>query len=389
MDIPQAHPASSLLPPDGGRLTVLVLAPIGRDAELVARTLRETHLDVRSVPDARGLCDTLGRSEVGAVVLTAEALRLPGLGAVAEALAGEPDWSEIPFVLFVGGRWGARDYLGVMNLLGERRAVTVLERPVRPVAFRSVMALAASSRRQQFRVRDLLARVEGFNAELQRRVDEQTASLRQRAHEVEALARSLSEAELRERERIAQILHDDVQQILYGVRIQVGVLGREAGRAEAAERIGRYVDEAITQTRLLATELHPSTLPDDGIAAALGWVADFIYSRHGLTVHLDVIDGVDAPEPENLALLTRAARELLFNVVKHAGTDEAWLRAWCDAEGCHLAVRDEGSGFSSAEAAPTGLGLTDLRHRLGMAGGRLTIDEAQGSTTVTAVLPTH
>ncbi|WP_420455279.1 sensor histidine kinase [Rubrivirga sp.] len=384
---PVAAPPAS---PEAGRLAVLVLAPVGRDAALAERALGGTGLDVVSLADAAALCDALRRPDVGAVVLTAEALRLRGIDGVSDVLAGEPDWSEVPFVLFVSEGRSAQDYVRAADLLGSHGATTVLDRPIHAVAFRSVVALAVQSRRQQFRVRDLLARVEGFNAELQRRVDEQTAALRRRADEVEALARSLSEAELKERERIAGVLHDDVQQILYGVKIHVGLLGRDDAD-EVAERIDHYVDEAIVRTRLLATELHPSTLADDGIEAALGWVVDFVSRRHGLTVHLEAIDSPQAPDPETLALVTRVARELLFNVVKHAGVAEAWVRAWCDAEGCHLSVRDEGVGFDvsrPAAQAPTGLGLTDLRHRIGVAGGSLEVASAPDTgTTVTVVLP--
>lgn len=371
-------------------MAVAVLAPLGRDAELAATALRDAPFAVQPVADAGALCEALARPETGVVVLTAEALRLPGLDGVARRLAAAPDWSDVPFVLFMDGPWEPRDHLRLTDALGGHTAVTVLERPIRPVAFRSVVALAVATRRQQLRVRDLLARVEGFNAELRERVEEQTAQLRRRAEEVEALAQSLSEAELRERERIAQILHDDVQQILFGVRLQVQMLGGAVGQAADADRIGGHIDEAIAQTRLLATELHPSTLAGDGIAAAIGWVADFARRRHDLTVHLDAVDGAEAPAPESLALLTRTARELLFNVVKHAGTGEAWVRTWCDAEGCHLSVRDEGPGFAADEGRPTGLGLADLRHRLGVAGGSLTVEPGpRGGATVTAVLPTR
>ncbi|PAP78293.1 sensor histidine kinase [Rubrivirga marina] len=372
------------------RLAALVLTPVGRDAELVGRVLTDDDLEVVSLPDAPGLCTSVGRPDAGAVVLTGEALSLPGIEVLAEALAGEPDWSELPFVLFVDAGWSAGDYLGLTGLLGGRRHVTVLERPIQPVAFRSVVRLAVEARRQQLRVRDLLDRVQRFNAELQDRVDEQTAALRDRAHQVESLARSLSEAELRERERVAQLLHDDVQQTLYGLKIHVDLLSRAAGGADGlGDRVEGYVDEAINQTRLLATELHPPSLFDDGVGAALGWVADYARQRYGLTVHLDVTSAGTMPSHGVRSLLTRVARELLFNVVKHAGTGEAWVRAWCDAEGCHLSVRDEGEGFDDHDSADaTGLGLSELRHRLGLAGGQLEVDSVphQG-TTVTAVLP--
>ena len=371
------------------RLAALVLTPVGRDVDLVGQVLTDSPFEIVALADAPGLCEAVGRPDVGVAVLTGEALALPGIERLAEALTAEPDWSEVPFVLFVDAGWDARDYLGTASLLGGRRNVTVLERPIHPVAFRSVVALAVEARRQQLRVRDLLDRVSRFNAELQGHVAEQTAALRARAEEVETLARSLSEAELRERERIAQLLHDDIQQTLYGLKIHVGLLAKAAHGADGlGERVERYVDEAINQTRLLATELHPPSLSDDDIGASLGWVAGYARQRYGLTVHLDVTEAATAPAPDTRSLLMRVARELLLNVVKHAGTGEAWVTAWCDAEGCHLSVRDEGRGFGVGSGAPTGLGLTELRHRLDLSGGALAVDSVLGDgTRVTATLP--
>ena len=371
------------------RLRALVLAPSGRDAALVGQVLRGAALDVISLPDPAALCTSVVDDGVGVVVLTEEALAMAGLGSVPDALASAPDWSDLPFILFVDAGWGTGDYLGVMDLLGRNRNLTVLERPIRPVAFRSVVEMAVGGRRQQLRVRDLLARVRGFNDELQARVDAQTAALMERAAEVEALAKALTAAERRERERIAQVLHDDLQQVLYGLKIHVELMAQDGADTERARRVEGYVDEAISQTRHLVTDLHPPMLADDGVAAALGWVVDTARERHGLTVHLDVIEGIDIPAPDTLALLTRAARELLFNVVKHAGTDEAWVRAWCDAEGCHLEVRDEGEGFAERdESAATGLGLAEIEHRVELAGGAVEVDSAPGEgTAVELVLP--
>ena len=153
-----------------GPLVVAVLAPRGRDAELVGHALQETGLEVHAVADLNALCGALDRPDLGAVVLTAEALQMPGLQAVAAALTDEPEWSEVPFVLFVDGGWTTQDYLALMEALGGRHNVTVLERPIRPVAFRSVVEMAVEGRRQQIRVRDLLAQVQGFNEELRARV---------------------------------------------------------------------------------------------------------------------------------------------------------------------------------------------------------------------------
>ena len=360
------------------RLSVPVLAPRGRDAELVVRALAGTDLEVAPVSTHQALAKALGRPDTGLGVLTADAFSEAGLAVLEDALEAEPDWSEIPLVAFVDEGWTTRHYLALMDRLGSARRVTVLERPVRPVAFRAVVDLAVRGRRQQLRVRDLLERVNGFNAELSDRVREQTATLREQNAEVEALAASLANAERVERERIAQLLHDEVQQILFGVKIHLSVLGRDKSvDTDLTDQLEAYVDEAITETRLLTTELHAPTMAGDALAPSIEWVADFARRRHGLRVHLDVTESVTLPSEEVVGLLVRATRELLFNVIKHSGTAEAWVHTSCDAEGCRLVVTDRGRGGITLGGG-TGGGLTGLSERVGLAGGILEVEDLDG-----------
>jgi signal transduction histidine kinase len=373
-------------------LHALVLAPRGRDAALAARSLAGPGLAVEPVTSGVALADALdgdGADGVGVVLLTEEALG-GAAGPVRRALGGHPPWSEVPVLLFVDGAGGAADAVRAAGALGPRANVTVLERPLRRAVLVTAVQAALRARRTQLEVRDLLRQLEALNAGLQDRVEQQTVALRERAAEVEALARDLTRAERRERERIAQLLHDDLQQLLYGLKLQLDRLAQGAldPTGPFLDRLAGYADEAVEQTRLLTTDLHPPTLPDDGIGAALGWVADFARRRHGMTVHLDVIEGAAPPDPDALALLAQAAKEMLFNVVKHAGTAEAWVTAACDAEGCRVAVRDEGRGFSGDADGGTGRGLAGLRDRAALLGGWVEVDSAPGrGSRVVVVLP--
>lgn len=364
-----------------------VLAPAGRDAALVAQALDGVDVGVLPAGSPRELAALLGRDDIGAVVVTQEALGMPEVEAVGAALAGEPDWSDVPFVLFGDSGWGTREYLATMNLLGATRNLTVLDRPVRLVAFRSVVALAVQGRRQQLAVRDLLHEVGTLNGQLHRRVAEQTVALRNRAERIEALARAVSSAERHERERISQLLHDDVQQILFGLRIQIGLIdGADGVNREAADRSEEYVVEAMDKVRELAFDLHTITVPAGGVAEALEAVADTARERYGIAVHLDVDEGMTVNDALVLEALTRVAREGLLNVAKHAGTGEAWVRAWCTPAACSLVVRDEGAGRSAGEGS--GLGLRGLRDRLGLFGGSLTVRPSEGDGhTIEATIP--
>ena len=76
---------------------VLVVAPFGRDAEAVVGLLRERRYDAESCPDLNAVAERLDE-HVGVVLLTEEAMRL-GTHALRAVLAGQPSWSDIPFIL--------------------------------------------------------------------------------------------------------------------------------------------------------------------------------------------------------------------------------------------------------------------------------------------------
>ena len=390
MSATPAPPVTDL--PLGGAAPLRVPFAAGRvrDVTLAAEVLDCPDLRVEPADLDGDGADGLVGDDVGVLLLTDEVLGRGGAG-LARALDGQPGWSEIPVLLFVGGGRRTDDVLQTATVLGPRANVTVLERPLRRAVLETAVKAALRARRTQLEVRDLLGRLREANDDLQDHVDRQTQMLRRRAAEVEALAHDVTRAERRERERIAQFLHDDLQQLLYGLKIQVDLLaaGTLPASPVALAKVVSHVDDAIEQTRLLTTDLHPPTLDGDGLAPALGWVADFARRRHQMTVHLDVTDEVSVPDPDTMGLLTRAVKELLFNVVKHAGVREAWVRAWCDAEGCHVDVRDEGQGFEvEGERGGTGLGLADLRGRLGLMGGHVEVESAQGEgSRVTVVVP--
>jgi PAS domain S-box-containing protein len=262
-----------------------------------------------------------------------------------------------------------------------RRSRDVLEQRVRQ---RTVELEATVSR-----LKNEVASREQAEQELQRRSEELEAlndELRRRARQLRDLAVELSTAEDRERRRIAEVLHDDLQQTLVGVRFQLDMVRRWVGEHEqAGDMLGQVitlVDDAVAKSQGLSHDLAPPALRHKGLVGGLRWLAEQMESQYGLTVDL-VLDEAAEPDSEPLKpFLYKAVRELLFNVVKHAGVGRAAVEMKCDDGRLVLSVRDEGKGFDpeglgSDEGKP-GFGLMNIQERVVFLGGGLNIHARPG-----------
>lgn len=214
-------------------------------------------------------------------------------------------------------------------------------------------------------------------------------ALAHRAAQLRALACQLTEAEERERHRLAQLLHDHLQQLLVAGKLRLSRLARRIGDEllkESLHETVELIDQAITESRSLTTELSPPVLYDAGLAAGLEWLARQMQERHGLHVHLD-LDAEAADAAQAIAvLLFQSVRELLFNVVKHGQTESARVKLARRNPGqVQIVVADQGSGFDPGElerrGVTGGFGLFSIRERLSFFGGQLDIHSEPGQGT--------
>src|SRR5581483_5843369 len=184
------RPIAPPLPPLENR--VLVLAPIGRDADVAAKILGRAAIDTLTCGGIDDLCARLVQG-AGAVLLTEEALAPRSTERLREALATQPAWSDVPVVVLTSGGLPTPASLRAVARLGERANVILLERPVRSVTLVSALRTALRARRRQYEVRNYLA--EGERAAVERArllADEQAA--RTAAEEAARRARFLAEA---------------------------------------------------------------------------------------------------------------------------------------------------------------------------------------------------
>jgi len=247
-----------------------------------------------------------------------------------------------------------------------------------------------------------LSRTTMSRDEAERLVAERTLELDRRARQLSRLTSELTLAEQRERSRLAQVLHDHLQQLLVGARLQLQLVRPDAGSRDE-ERLGRaltFLAEAVAASRSLAHELNPPVLATGGLAAGLEWLAGWMEERHGLHVDLQLDPQVGDVREDVRVLLFQSVRELLFNAIKHAGVDHAQVVLLADGpDRVRVTVNDEGAGFRGEElwadeSRPTsvsGYGLLSIRERLTTLGGRLEIETAPGDgarfTLVSPVAP--
>ncbi|KAB7627586.1 response regulator [Alkalilimnicola sp. S0819] len=235
-----------------------------------------------------------------------------------------------------------------------------------------------------------------LNETLERRVLERTREAEQRAAQLRVLAAQLANAEQRERRRIAEVLHDHLQQLLVAAKLRVSYLQNrvvEAWSGPVFHELSELIDESLDASRSLTVELSPPILYDAGLVAALDWLARWSLDKNGLRVTVRAGEEID-PLPEDLrAFLFQAVRELLFNVVKHGRISEAEIELERDAEQqLWIGIRDHGRGFDAAEAVryqgSGGFGLFSIRERIEVLGGQFILETAPGEgTTVRLSLP--
>jgi two-component system CheB/CheR fusion protein len=214
---------------------------------------------------------------------------------------------------------------------------------------------------------------------LEERVVERTSELEQQKHRLRNLTRELAAAENRERKRLAALLHDELQQYLVALKMEMERVEPAAGASAVSallDRSNHLIDRAIDASRHLTRELRPPVLYESGLPAAVRWLASEMAERHHLEVSVDA--GVPSMDEDMRAMLFETVRELLFNVVKHAGVQQAGVAIRAREERLRIIVSDHGNGFDaeavrSGDHEPGGLGLFSIRERLQAIGGRLEI----------------
>jgi signal transduction histidine kinase len=180
--------------------------------------------------------------------------------------------------------------------------------------------------------------------------------------------------------------------MLYAIQINLTFVRQdaEAGNILAAleqmTEVEQWLRQGIEMTRQLTVDLSPPILKSEGLTEALNWLITQMKQIHKLEVLLTAEHAFRMPDEDMRVLLFQIIRELLFNIVKHAGTDRVTVDLRSQNDQLVIQISDEGHGFNVAEAETRAeregrFGLFSVRERVGLFGGRMEIDSVPGAGT--------
>ena len=209
-----------------------------------------------------------------------------------------------------------------------------------------------------------------------------------------SLAVQLLEAQEKERKRIAQDVHDVLGSSLSAIKYKLEEMqlsGPVIGLEKISASIGTVIPiirDMIEEVRRIQSDLRPPTLDDLGILATFSWFFrqfQSIYS--GIRIENDLkIEEKEIPEVLKITIF-RIAQEALNNIAKHAEADVIRLSLHKVESGIKLTIGDNGKGFdpeSLSIKGPTamGMGLSSMKERTEISGGRFEIESSPGKGTV-------
>jgi signal transduction histidine kinase len=198
--------------------------------------------------------------------------------------------------------------------------------------------------------------------------------------ELRMLAGKQLTAQESERRHIARELHDDLNQRLALISVELEMLGRRApeSKPELVERVNELsarVKEVSSSVHDLSHKLHPSKVEQLGLPASLRGLCKELAHSYGIQMEF-TNDGLPESVPDTVALcLYRIVQEALANVIKHSRAQRADVELHGNSTSIHLRVVDDGVGFDpSVIDRNGGLGLASMRERLRLLGGKIVID---------------
>ncbi len=228
---------------------------------------------------------------------------------------------------------------------------------------------------------------------LERRTEEQQRRTERAERELRKLSRQLVQAQEAERKSISRELHDQVGQMLTGLRMELGRLedARGVSEQEFHNRLGearQLAEQTLSAVRNLAMGLRPSMLDDLGLGPALEWQGREFSRRSGIPVAVQVDGSLDALPDSHRTCVFRVVQEALTNCARHSRAKNIRVTVHGEADKVSVSIQDDGVGMAAAESPGLGMGLIGIEERARELGGSVTIRSQPGKgTSLRAEIP--
>ena len=205
---------------------------------------------------------------------------------------------------------------------------------------------------------------------------------KQLEEELLGMSQKLIESQEQERTRIGRELHDDINQRLAMLSLELEQLQENPSEIQPrVKELRRQTAEISNDVQALSHDLHSSKLEYLGVVAGMkSWCKEFAERQR---MQIDFKSDVPSAVPLQIGLtLFRVLQEALHNVIKHSGARQVEVQLREDSSEIHLIINDSGRGFDPEAAyRGKGLGLTSMRERIRLVNGAISIESKRGGGT--------
>src|SRR5258706_8953229 len=213
--------------------------------------------------------------------------------------------------------------------------------------------------------------------------------LRESEDKLRRLAAHLISVREEERAHIAREIHDELGQVLTGIKMEVGWLAKrlkERALIEKTDSMCKLIDTTVQTVRKIATGLRPEMLDDMGLVAAVGWQAKEFQKRTGIRCRAKLPPETTKLDIDVSTTMFRIFQEILTNVARHSRATRVDMELMVSDERVGLDVTDNGVGIADSDLnGKKSLGLLGMHERALLFGGEVKINGTPGHGTRVSV----
>jgi PAS domain S-box-containing protein len=220
--------------------------------------------------------------------------------------------------------------------------------------------------------------------------------LAQSREQLRALSARIESIREEERKRIAREIHDELGQLLTGIKMDLAWMDKNIGRSADAElkqklvprinELNRLMENTIQSVRDIASKLRPVVLDELGLIAAIKWQVGDFTNRTGIKFDLRLCGEPAGLSPDRATALFRIFQEILTNIARHASAKNVRVELSNTINAMKLMVADDGIGISPEQMKNSkSLGLVGMRERALSFNGHIEIEGLPGTGTIIRV----